>query len=134
MGVDFPQRRSVRLSGYNYSQNGAYFITICAKDRDCLFGQIVGGEMVLSELGNVIQKEWEQLSNRFTNIEMDEFVIMPNHMQGIVVINNPDKTHCGRENLAPTLGNILAYFKYQSTKRINHAVGAGSSRPSYIKI
>ena len=62
MGVDFPQRRSVRLSGYNYSQNGAYFITICAKDRDCLFGQIVGGEMVLSELGNVIQKEWEQLS------------------------------------------------------------------------
>ena len=55
-------------------------------------------------------------------------------MHGIVVINNPDKTHCGRENLAPTLGNILAYFKYQSTKRINHAVVAGSSRPSYIKI
>jgi len=74
------------------------------------------------------------LFKRNGNNYPDEFVIMPNHMHGIVVINNPDKTHCGRENLATTLGNILAYFKYQSTKRINHAVGAGSSRPSYIKI
>jgi REP element-mobilizing transposase RayT len=79
-------RRSVRLKDYDYSQSGAYFITICTKNRKCLFGAIVDGAMRLNECGEVVQKCWREIPCHFPGAQLDEFVIMPNHIQGIVFI------------------------------------------------
>ena len=81
-------RRSVRLKGYDYSQEGAYFITICCKDRAHLFGQIINGEMILNANGNIGYNEWLHTSEIRSNVSLDVFVIMPNHIHGIIIINN----------------------------------------------
>lgn len=79
-------RRSIRAKGYDYSQDGAYFVTICAQNKQCLFGNIAKGEMELNESGKMVSDHWVSLKNRFPNIEIDEFVVMPNHFHGIIVI------------------------------------------------
>ena len=81
-------RRSIRLKGYDYSQAGLYFITICCQDRICRFGYIKGDEMVLNEYGKIAYHEWVQLCNRFPNFELDVFQIMPNHIHGIIILND----------------------------------------------
>jgi len=81
-------RRSIRLKGYDYSQAGAYFITICCKDRQCLFGHVADGQMVLNDAGNIAYNEWMKTPELRPIVELDVFVIMPNHMHGIVVIND----------------------------------------------
>ena len=81
-------RRSIRLKGYDYSKSGWYFITICCQDRICRFGNIDNGEMVLNEFGQIAYNEWIKLTERFTNFELDVFQIMPNHMHGIIVLND----------------------------------------------
>lgn len=81
-------RRSIRLKNYDYSQGGRYFITICCQDRTSLFGKIDKGEMILNEAGKMIASEWLALKNRFPNIELDEYIVMPNHFHGILRIND----------------------------------------------
>jgi len=81
-------RRSIRLKGYDYSKAGLYFITICCQDRICRFGNIDNGEMVLNEFGQIAYNEWAKLPERFSNFELDVFQIMPNHMHGIIVLND----------------------------------------------
>ena len=81
-------RRSIRLKGYDYSQAGAYFITICCEGRECRFGKIENDEMILNEFGNIAFNEWTKLPERFTNFELDVFQIMPNHIHGIIVLND----------------------------------------------
>lgn len=85
---DTYHRRSIRLKGYDYSQEGAYFVTICTQDREHRFGEIVNGEMVLSDLGRIAQEQWEQIPARFEQVELGEFVIMPNHIHGIIIIED----------------------------------------------
>jgi putative transposase len=80
-------RHSVRLQGYDYSKTGAYFITICTKDRECLFGDIVNGKMLLNEAGKMIQMSWQDLLTRFDNMVIDESVVMPNHVHGLVMLS-----------------------------------------------
>ena len=115
-------RRSIRLKGYDYSQAGLYFITICCQDRACLFGEIaVGASLVdaqnngiaqnekgqpqgiaptiaptmrLNDAGKMIENEWTQLHERFTNIELHEYIVMPNHFHAILEIVGGDP--CGR--------------------------------------
>jgi len=82
------QRKSIRLKGYDYSNAGLYFITICCKDRVCRFGDVVNGEMVLNEFGQIAHDGWIKLVERFSNFELDVFQIMPNHMHGIIVLKN----------------------------------------------
>jgi len=82
------KRKSVRLRGYDYSQAGAYFVTICAHDRMCLFGKIVGGQMRLNDAGSMVQTCWDEIPAHFSQIETDAFVIMPNHVHGIIVIHD----------------------------------------------
>lgn len=77
-------RRSIRLRGYDYSQAGLYFVTVCAQDRSCLFGEVTDGEMHLNEAGQMIVAEWEALRVRFPSVGLDEFCVMPNHIHGIV--------------------------------------------------
>ncbi|XLQ20227.1 MAG: transposase [Candidatus Moraniibacteriota bacterium] len=81
------RKKSLRIQGYDYSQNGAYFVTICTKDKINYFGKIKNGEMVLSDIGNIVQKYWQEISNQFSFVQLDEFVIMPNHVHGIIIIN-----------------------------------------------
>lgn len=79
-------RRSIRLKGYDYTREGGYFITACTHNHENLFGEIVNGEMRLNELGQIVQFTWEDLVNHVNGIELDEFVIMPNHIHGIIII------------------------------------------------
>ncbi|MBI5962671.1 MAG: transposase [Chloroflexi bacterium] len=162
-------RRSIRLKGYDYAQAGAYYVTIVTWHRECLFGEVVDGEMILSPYGEIVQKWWNEIQNHFPIVETDAFVVMPNHVYGIIVITerrgavlaprgNPNlKTletpesenkfmeqrkfikeddsinqsisqNQGGETpplRAPTLGQIVAYFKYQSTKEMNAVSSTG---------
>ena len=82
-------RKSIRLKGYDYSRAGLYFITFCVHTSECLFGTIKNGEMILNDAGRMIRSEWKKLPQRFTNIELHEFVVMPNHFHGIAEIVTP---------------------------------------------
>jgi REP element-mobilizing transposase RayT len=77
-------RHSIRLKGYDYSQDGLYFVTICCQDRICRFGKIENGEMILNDLGKIAYDEWIKLPERYPRVLLDVFQIMPNHMHGIV--------------------------------------------------
>ena len=79
-------RRSIRLKGYDYTQPGAYFVTLVTQGRECLFGEIAAGEMRLNRFGQIAKREWERLSKRFPAVQIDAYVIMPNHVHGIIVI------------------------------------------------
>ncbi len=81
-------RRSIRLKGYDYSQPGAYFITICTHQRECLFGEILNGQMQLNNFGRIIQLHWSNLQKHHLHIKLDEFVVMPNHLHGIIILFN----------------------------------------------
>ena len=84
-----PHRRSIRLKEYDYRKAGAYFITIVTQDRRCLFGEIADGEVRLSEAGRLARAVWESLSERFAGLVLDLFVVMPNHIHGIIVMPPP---------------------------------------------
>ena len=79
-------RRSIRLTGYDYKQSGAYFVTIVTRNRLCLFGDISDGEMVLSDTGRIAEVSWVGLSSRFPTVSLDSFVVMPNHIHGIITV------------------------------------------------
>ena len=124
------RRRSPRLRDYDYTQPGAYFITICAKDRDCVFGHVMDGSMHLNKVAQIVQEEWLGTAFIRREIDLDEFILMPNHVHGIVVIKDDAVGATGRSPLrahsmprsgpAPrSLGSFVAGFKAGSTKRIN---------------
>lgn len=81
------RRRSLRLQGYDYSMAGAYFVTICTQDRGCLFGDVVDGAMRLNEAGEMVATLWDGLAARFSGVGIDRFVVMPNHLHGILVLD-----------------------------------------------
>ncbi len=115
-------RRSIRLAQYDYSQTGAYFVTICAHERNCLFGDVVDADMRLSDAGCLVQTAWDELPGRFPGVELDGFVTMPNHVHGIVVIVGaglalPSKQ--GAASSAPTLGDVMRAFKSISALYVN---------------
>ncbi len=119
-------RRSIRMTSYDYASPGAYFVTACAHARACLFGGIDGGEMTLNQYGNIVHSEWLRSAEIRYEIELDEFVIMPNHIHAIVSIVRDGR---GDRLVAPTgprpksLSSLLAGFKASATKRINQARG-----------
>ncbi|KAA3597916.1 MAG: hypothetical protein DWQ06_12515 [Calditrichaeota bacterium] len=89
-------RRSIRLKGYDYSQNGFYFITICCQNRLHLFGKIEDGKMILNDAGLMIESEWLKITERFKNTILHEFIIMPNHFHAILEIKNENETGKGQ--------------------------------------
>lgn len=133
------RRRSIRLQGYDYTQAGAYFITICTQDRACLFGDIVDGEMRLNPFGHIVLEEWQRTALVRPHVTLDAFVIMPNHIHGIIVINDDANPVGATRRVAPTtmtpeivragpasgsVGAIVGQFKSAATKRINALRGA----------
>ena len=83
------RRRSIRLDGYDYSQAGAFFISFVAQGRLCLFGKVEDGVMRLNDAGEMIRRVWDGLPDRFSMIAIDEFVVMPNHVHGVLFIRQP---------------------------------------------
>ena len=88
-----PQRKQIRLTGYDYSLPGYYYVTVCTQKRKNILGKIVNGEMKLNKIGRMINQCWQKLPEKFTNVSLDEYIIMPNHLHGIVVINKNGRTH-----------------------------------------
>jgi REP element-mobilizing transposase RayT len=82
---DIHHRRSIRLKGYDYSQAGVYFVTICTQNRECLFGEITNGDVRLNDAGRMVERWWLELSKKFPTIEIGRYIIMPNHLHGILV-------------------------------------------------
>ncbi len=131
--TDLPHRRSIRLQGYDYSQAGAYFVTVCTHNRTCCFGEIVDGHMRLNSLGELVLATWLDLPGRFVQVSLDAFVVMPNHIHGILHITPvgaqfiaPDSTEQGAMNQgainrAPTLGAVVRVLKAVSTRQIRLA-------------
>jgi len=137
MNNPLPNRQSIRLRGYDYSSEGLYFVTICCQDKACKFGKIIDTHVgvgfyptrkpqqsdqekshhpfiELSPLGIVIYEEWTNLVDRYPDITLHEFIIMPNHFHAIVQIEKR-----AEQSPAPTLGNIIGTFKSITTKRCN---------------
>jgi putative transposase len=106
-------RRSLRLKGYDYTRAGAYFVTICAQDKACLFGSVVGGCMCLNDAGHMLILLWNDIPARFAEVELDAFVVMPNHLHGIIVL--PDAANRAATRAAPTLSDVVAAFKSVTT-------------------
>jgi REP element-mobilizing transposase RayT len=96
-------RRSLRLPGYDYTQAGAYFVTVCTRGRACIFGDVVSGEMRLNLYGRIVHECWKALPDHFANIQLDEFIIMPNHVHGIVnIVDRSRSSRRGTACRAPT--------------------------------
>ena len=120
-------RKSNRLSGYDYTQPGAYFVTICTHKMEYLFGIIKNGMMVENPLGEIVRKEWFRTREIRNQIELlqDEFVIMPNHIHGIIWIMDVGATGSVARSkdfhgpASGSLGAIIGQFKSVTTKRIN---------------
>ena len=141
------RRRSIRLKNYDYAEERAYFVTVCTHQKQCIFGYIDDGVMNLSAEGDIVLEEWEQTAILRDNVELDAFVVMPNHIHGIIVItenlNKKNNTHSGdaqtinndahsvgawramplqRQFSKPipnSLSSIVGGFKSAATRRIN---------------
>jgi len=132
--MDYPKhnRHSIRLQGYDYTRPGVYFITIVAHDRKCLFGEIVNGDMRMNECGEMAQQCWLEIPNHFPQTQLDEYIIMPDHIHGIIIIN--DFPIVGAKNFSPrlnttpfsspsqTIGSIIRGFKIGVTKRMHQNI------------
>ncbi|HMB15480.1 MAG TPA: transposase [Pelovirga sp.] len=140
------RRRSIRLRDFDYTHVGAYFMTICAWQRECLFGEMVDGVLRLNVFGEIVQKCWVDMPNHFPNVELDVFTVMPNHVHGIIMINDPvgerhaspdfpirimtqagangRATHAsplrGAGPIPRSIGAMVGAFKSAVTKHINH--------------
>ena len=137
---DFHHRRAIRLKEYDYNQVGAYFVTISTQGRACLLGAVADGEMQLHEAGKMIERWWSELHRKFPMVETDGFVIMPNHLHGVIVITDTivgadlrvgpvrdgtDTAHQGAHIGAP-LPAIIQWFKTMTTNEYIRGVKTAS--------
>jgi putative transposase len=113
-------RRSIRLKGYDYSSAGYYFVTICTNGRLEFFGEIVEGKTKLSNGGEMVERLWLDLPDRFEGVILDQFVIMPNHFHAIIILS---------KNLSQTLGQILGTFKSLTTLEYTKLVKEKQASP-----
>lgn len=113
---DIHHRRSIRLKEYNYSNAGAYFVTLCAFQRECLFGDIVTGEMRLNGIGLIVSECWQRIPVHFPDIEVDEFIVMPNHFHAILLKTEPMGANVGAKqgvSASPAFGEDSHKVEYK---------------------
>jgi putative transposase len=133
---DRHHRRSIRLAGFDYAAGGAYFVTICVRDRQCLFGEVIADGAQLNACGRCIVDAWQGLGARFASVALDEFVVMPNHVHGVIFLDR-SKQEAGAASSAPTksivdpgaanvaskiaatLGDVIRAFKSISAIAVN---------------
>ncbi len=138
---DIHHRRSIRLQGYDYSRTGAYFVTLCTQNRECLFGEIENGKMVLNDAGLMVQIVRDEMRPNYPGVETDDFIVMPNHIHGIIILVGAGPCACpdgpcacpdtgqpqngGQpQGVAPTLSlpDVVHRFKTMTTKRYTDGV------------
>ena len=147
VGMGMKDRQSIRKRGHDYGAPGDYFVTVCVRNRDPLLGGIEGEAMVLSEMGLIVQEEWQVLPERFPTVHLDELTIMPNHLHGIITLvgaplagarpvdqpggvirGHSQTSRCGSPTVragaspAPTLGAVMGAFKSLSDRRCRQVV------------
>ncbi len=127
---DACRRRSLRLPKHDYATPGAYFITICTYGREFLFGEVAAGKIGLNECGNIAAACWREIPLHFPNAARDEFVIMPNHIHGIIILDDSRSVGASHDSPLQTtqqprgparnsIGVIVGLFKSTATRRIN---------------
>ena len=124
------RRKPNRLKTYDYSENGWYFVTICTKNREECFGNVENGKIILNESGIIVKQQWLWLTKQYNYVTLDEWIIMPNHIHGILVIHNGSKYHVGTSrdlslqqwDMIKPLSEIVGAFKTTSSKLI-HRLG-----------
>ena len=127
-------RKSIRLAGYDYRAEGAYFVTICTKDLRCLFGSGFRYHRAVREppvLRNVVVDSWLWLATRYSYVSLDKYVLMPNHLHGILIIENVCTGGSGAalsNTKSKSLGSLIGAFKTVSTKRINQILGTPEAK------
>lgn len=109
MNKRYPQRKSPRLRRYDYAQEGTYFVTICTYQRACWFGNIVDGEMQRSSMGHIAAACWETIPDHYFGVELDCFVVMPNHVHGVIMLIGN----------SVALGTIIGTYKAAVTRQIH---------------
>ncbi len=110
---------STRLKEWDYSTPCWYYITVCTKDKKHWFGEVKNGKMILNKLGKIAEEMWNAITNHYNSITLDNFIIMPNHIHGIIIINFVETGHA--PSLQPakhTLGNVIGSFKSAVSKSI----------------
>lgn len=122
-----PSRRSIRLARYDYSQSGCYFFTVCVTDHRPIFGTIVNYKMECNRAGEAVWKVWRGLPDRFAGLRLDAFIVMPNHVHGVLVLSPAKAT--GAASSAPTtakrvpaLGKVVRAFKSLSSIAVNRVL------------
>ena len=128
---NLPRRRATRLRGYDYRQPGAYFVTIGVQYRKCLFGEIIDGQMQSNEIGKIVIEYWNRIPQHFSSVELDECVVMPNHIHGIIVLGTVG-ARSPRPHTHPPQ-NRRGAVQSPRTHQIQ-IVGAQSPRPHQIQI
>ncbi|NCJ08257.1 transposase [Synechococcales cyanobacterium C] len=115
------RRKLLRLQDYDYTRSGAYFVTICVKDRVCLFGEVVDGEMHPNAYGEIVQAVWDGLPDHYDHVVLDAFVVMPNHIHSIIILDAETTTISSRDEMSKRhgLSEIVRAFKTFSARRIN---------------
>ncbi len=112
-----PQRKLIRLHEFDYSTPWWYYVTICTKNMQCWFGNVKNGEMRLNKLGKQVDYLWSDISKHYPSVEIDYFVIMPNHFHGIIILNNYVRTgHAPSLRKEHNLGNVVGSFKSAVSK------------------
>jgi REP element-mobilizing transposase RayT len=117
--TELPRRKSPHLGSYDYTSSGYYFVTICSHNKHCLFGSIDSGVVRLNEMGIIIDASWQAIPDHFATVTLDEYVVMPNHVHGIIRLCNTDRArHASplREKEAMSLGAVIGSFKSAVTK------------------
>ena len=140
---DIHHRRSIRVKGYDYSQAGLYFITICTQNHLCLSGKIEKSKMQLNDAGIMIEHQWQELIYHFDNKKLHQFIVMPNHFHGIVEsvgvplvgTQNTERPPKGQpQGIAPTVGDVVGAFKSLSTNDYIRNVKQNNWQPFNKKI
>ena len=107
MKNELPNRKNIRLKEYDYSSEGYYFITICTRNKHCIFGDVINEHVVLNEYGEIAENEIEEIATHYNNVEIVNYVVMPNHIHMVVVINPTERINpAERINPFPTNTNF----------------------------
>jgi putative transposase len=131
---DRPVRRSIRIQGFDYSQPGPYFVTICAFHRLCILGRVENGSVRLSRIGEIAHTCWLEIPNHFPNVKVDAFIVMPNHMHGILVIEERARhavplrdgapLEAFRQPVPASVPTIVRSYKSVVSKRVRDSCGS----------
>ncbi|HNR13261.1 MAG TPA: hypothetical protein PKM59_08115 [Thermodesulfobacteriota bacterium] len=139
-------RRSVRLSGYDYSSAGAYFVTVCTQGKEWVLGEVHGGASVPSDAGKMVEQWWQRIPGKFSSVHTDAFVVMPDHIHGIIVLSHESGTNVGADpcvcppdpcvcpdntgaHTGAPLQRIVQWFKTMTTNEYIKHVKNGGWKP-----